>query len=50
VWDVEAAKRAGVPAYGLLAGGYGRDELEDAGAVAVYADVAELLDHLDDWL
>jgi HAD superfamily hydrolase (TIGR01549 family) len=50
VWDVEAAKRAGVPAYGLLAGGYGRDELEDAGAVAVFADAADLLDHLDDWL
>jgi HAD superfamily hydrolase (TIGR01549 family) len=49
VWDVEAAKRAGVPAYGLLAGGYGRSELQRAGAVAVYADVAELLDHLDDW-
>jgi HAD superfamily hydrolase (TIGR01549 family) len=50
VWDVEAAKRAGVPAYALLAGGYGRGELEDAGAAAVYDDVADLLDHLQDWL
>jgi len=50
VWDVEAAKRAGVPAYAVLAGGYGRAELEDAGAVAVYEDVADLLEHLDDWL
>jgi HAD superfamily hydrolase (TIGR01549 family) len=50
VWDVEAAKRAGVPAYGVLAGGYGRAELEDAGAVAVYDDVADLLEHLDGWL
>jgi HAD superfamily hydrolase (TIGR01549 family) len=50
VWDVEAAKRAGVPAYAVLAGGYGRAELEDAGAVKVYDDVADLLDHLDDWL
>jgi HAD superfamily hydrolase (TIGR01549 family) len=50
VWDVEAAKRAGVPAYAVLAGGYGRSELVDAGAVAVYDDVADLLDHLDDWL
>jgi HAD superfamily hydrolase (TIGR01549 family) len=49
VWDVEAAKRAGVPAYGLLAGGYGRSELEEAGAVAVYDDVADLLEHLDEW-
>jgi HAD superfamily hydrolase (TIGR01549 family) len=50
VWDVEAAKRAGVPAYAVLAGGYGRAELEDAGAVAVYDDVADLLAHLDQWL
>jgi HAD superfamily hydrolase (TIGR01549 family) len=49
VWDVEAATRAGVPAYALLAGGYGRAELEDAGTVAVYDDVADLLEHLDDW-
>ena len=49
VWDVQAAKRAGVPAYGLLAGGYGRAELQEAGAVAVYDDVADLLEHLDDW-
>jgi HAD superfamily hydrolase (TIGR01549 family) len=49
VWDVEAAARAGVPAYGLLAGGYGRAELEEAGAVAVYDDVADLLAHLDEW-
>jgi HAD superfamily hydrolase (TIGR01549 family) len=50
VWDVESAKRAGVPAYAVLAGGYGRDELLSAGAVAVYDDVADLLDHLDEWL
>jgi HAD superfamily hydrolase (TIGR01549 family) len=49
VWDVEAAKRAGVPAYAVLAGGYGRAELEDAGAEAVYDDVADLLEHLDEW-
>jgi HAD superfamily hydrolase (TIGR01549 family) len=50
VWDVEAAKRAGVPAYAVLAGGYCRAELEEAGAVAVYDDVADLLEHLDGWL
>jgi HAD superfamily hydrolase (TIGR01549 family) len=49
VWDVEAATRAGVPAYGLLAGGYGRAELLEAGAVQVYDDVADLLKHLGDW-
>ena len=50
VWDVEAAKRAGVPAYGVLTGGTSRAELEKAGAVAVYEDARDLLDHLDDWL
>ena len=50
VWDVEAAKRAGVPAYGVLSGGTSRAELENAGAVAVYEDARDLLDHLDDWL
>jgi phosphoglycolate phosphatase-like HAD superfamily hydrolase len=50
VWDVEAAKRAGVPAYGVLSGGTSRAELEHAGAVAVYEDARDLLDHLDDWL
>jgi HAD superfamily hydrolase (TIGR01549 family) len=50
VWDVEAAKRAGVPVYGVLTGGTSRAELETAGAVAVYEDARDLLDHLDDWL
>ena len=49
VWDVEAAQRAGVPAYAVLAGGYGRAELEEAGAAAVYDDVADLLAHLEEW-
>jgi HAD superfamily hydrolase (TIGR01549 family) len=49
VWDVESAARAGVPAYAVLAGGYGRAELEEAGAVAVYEDVAELLARLEEW-
>jgi HAD superfamily hydrolase (TIGR01549 family) len=50
VWDVEAAKRAGVPAYGVLSGGTSRAELEEAGAVGVYRDPADLLDHLDKWV
>jgi HAD superfamily hydrolase (TIGR01549 family) len=49
VWDVEAAARAGVPAYGVLLGGYGRAELLDAGAVAVYEDLMDLHAHLDEW-
>lgn len=47
VWDVEAAERAGVPAVGVLTGGISAAELTDAGAVGVYASVAEILDDLD---
>ena len=34
----------------LTVHGDGRAELEQAGALAVYDDVADLLDHLDGWL
>jgi HAD superfamily hydrolase (TIGR01549 family) len=50
VWDVEAAQRAGLPAYGLLCGGTSRAELLEAGAREVYVDPADLIAHLDDWL
>jgi len=50
VYDVEAAGRAGVPAYGVLTGGYGRAELLDAGARGVYEDLDDLRAHLDEWL
>lgn len=47
VWDVEAAARAGVPCVGLLSGGISEAELREAGAVAVFASLRELVDHLD---
>ncbi len=47
VWDVKAAARAGVPAVGVLTGGISVAELTDAGAVAVYTSVAEILEKLD---
>ncbi|MFI9201140.1 HAD family hydrolase [Streptomyces sp. NPDC053048] len=47
VWDVEAARRAGLDCVALLSGGIGRAELEGAGAVAVYRDPAALLADLD---
>jgi len=48
VWDLLAARRARAVGVGLLAGGYGRDELERAGAYRVYQDPADLLRHLDE--
>ncbi|HYH49905.1 MAG TPA: HAD family hydrolase [Acidimicrobiia bacterium] len=47
VWDVEAARKAGLRCVAVLSGGISRAELEKAGAVAVYEDVAALLDDLD---
>ena len=48
VWDLLAARRAGSLGVGVLSGGYGRDELERAGAYRVYQDPADLLWHLDE--
>ncbi|MDF2442539.1 MAG: hypothetical protein JWR01_742 [Subtercola sp.] len=50
VWDVEAAARAGVRCIGVRSGGIGAAALRDAGAVAVYDDVAALLAALDESL
>lgn len=47
-WDVESAKRCGLSTIALTSGGFSRGELLDAGAIAVYDDVADLLDNLDD--
>jgi HAD superfamily hydrolase (TIGR01509 family) len=47
VWDVEAARSAGVPCVCVLSGGIGAAELHAAGAVAVYRDVGEILDRLE---
>jgi HAD superfamily hydrolase (TIGR01509 family) len=48
VWDLLAAQRAGSLGIGVLSGGYGNDELQQAGAYRVYADPADLLLHLDE--
>jgi HAD superfamily hydrolase (TIGR01509 family) len=48
VWDLLAARRAGMLSIGLLSGGYGEDELSQAGAFRVYRDPAELLRSLDE--
>lgn len=43
VWDLLAARRAGMLGVGLLSGGYGHEELARAGAYRVYSNPAELL-------
>jgi HAD superfamily hydrolase (TIGR01509 family) len=48
VWDVEAARRAGLDCVGVLSGGVSEQELRGAGAVAVYRDAAHLLRDFDD--
>jgi HAD superfamily hydrolase (TIGR01509 family) len=46
-FDVEAAKRAGVPTIAVLTGGFSESELREAGAEEVFESVAELREHLD---
>ena len=48
VWDLLAARRAGALGIGVLSGGYGREELERAGAYRVYADPADLFARADE--
>ena len=42
VWDVEAAKRAGVETLAVRTGGFSEQELRDAGAREVFTSVEEL--------
>ena len=48
VWDLLAARRAGMLCIGLLSGGYGEDELTRAGAFRVFRDAGELHNYLDE--
>jgi HAD superfamily hydrolase (TIGR01509 family) len=47
VWDMVASGRAGTVGIGVLSGGFSEAELRDAGAIAVYRDVADLFSKLD---
>ncbi|RBY93911.1 HAD family hydrolase [Blastococcus sp. TBT05-19] len=50
VYDVEAGKNAGMPSIVVRSGGFGDDELRDAGALEIFdtpADIAAALDRLD---
>jgi HAD superfamily hydrolase (TIGR01549 family) len=46
-WDIEAADKLGIECVCVLTGGATREQLEEAGAAAVYEDVGELLEKLD---
>jgi HAD superfamily hydrolase (TIGR01509 family) len=48
IWDMLAASRCRALGVGLLSGGYGAEELRQAGAIRVYEDPADLLEHLDE--
>lgn len=48
IWDMLAATRCRALGVGVLSGGYGLDELQDAGAFRVYEDPADLLLHIDE--
>ena len=47
-WDVHAARRAGLATIGLLTGGFSEAELRDAGAVAAYASLDDLLEAIEE--
>jgi HAD superfamily hydrolase (TIGR01509 family) len=44
VWDVEAAKRAGIQTIAVRTGGFGHDELVEAGAACVFESIEALLE------
>ena len=46
-WDAIAAANGRPAVIGLLSGGFGADELREAGCRAVYADAAELAESLE---
>jgi HAD superfamily hydrolase (TIGR01509 family) len=45
-WDCKAAEAAGVPTVTLMTGGFSEQELRNAGALAVFESIPELLEHI----
>jgi HAD superfamily hydrolase (TIGR01509 family) len=48
IWDVEAARRAGLETVTVLTGGFSAAELRDAGAACVFESIEALREGLDD--
>ena len=46
IWDVRAARAAGIGCLSVESGGFSQHELSEAGSRHVYQDVAEILDQL----
>jgi HAD superfamily hydrolase (TIGR01509 family) len=47
-YDAQAASKAGLRTIALLSGGFPEEVLRENGAIAVYDDIADLLEHYDD--
>ena len=47
-YDAEAAKRAGITAYGVLCGGFWQEDLQKAGAKQIFGGPAEMLEKYDE--
>jgi HAD superfamily hydrolase (TIGR01509 family) len=48
IWDVEAARRAGLETIAVLTGGFSEGELRDAGAVSVFESIEALREGIGD--
>ncbi len=46
IWDVQAARAAGIGCIAVESGGFSQHELSEAGALHVYRDIGEILDQL----
>ena len=46
-YDAQAARKAGMNTIALLSGGFAEDVLRQSGVVAVYRDIADLLEHYE---
>jgi HAD superfamily hydrolase (TIGR01509 family) len=47
-YDAAAAAKAGMKTIGLLSGGFAEETLREAGVIAIYTDIADLLEHYDE--
>jgi HAD superfamily hydrolase (TIGR01509 family) len=47
-WDIEAAEKAGLPTIAVMTGGFSEDELREAGALAVFESIEDLVAGLSD--